>query len=130
MKYKKGYKYKLVETTQYVFQERIKIKHTITPFITISGTIIEIKSGYAWDGPSGPTSDTKSFMRGSLIHDALYQLIREGYLNISYRDWADRELRAICLEYGMNPIRAFWVYWAVRLFGKPAATIRKRVYET
>ena len=40
-----------------------------------------IQKGYAWDGPSGPTIDTENFMRGSLVHDALYQLFREGKLD-------------------------------------------------
>ena len=128
MKYKKGYKYKLVENFKYTFKTP-KPGYIYTPYITIDNGVLLLKSGYAWDGPSGPTIDTKSFMRGSLVHDALYQLIREGHLHISYRDWADRELRAICLEDGMNPVRAFYVYWMVRLFGKPAAIIRKKVYE-
>ena len=43
--------------------------------LTSSG-LLTIQPGYAWDGPSGPTWDTPDFMRGSLVHDALYQLIR------------------------------------------------------
>ena len=39
--------------------------------LTTEGLLI-IRPGYAWDGPSGPTFDTPSFMRGSLIHDVLY----------------------------------------------------------
>lgn len=74
------------------------------------------------DGPSGPTFDTLTFMRGSLVHDALYQLMREGGLDRQmYREAADITLRQICLEDGMNPIRAWWVYQGVRLFGNPSA---------
>ena len=52
-------------------------ENVVTDFISLSknGTL-RIKAGYAWDGPSGPTIDTKSSMRGSLFHDALYQLLR------------------------------------------------------
>jgi hypothetical protein len=41
--------------------------------------------GYAWNGPSGPTLDTRNFMRGSLVHDALYQLMREGRMDNGLR---------------------------------------------
>jgi len=43
-----------------------------------------IKAGYSWDGPSGSAIDTKNFMQGSLVHDALYQLLRENILYESY----------------------------------------------
>ena len=84
--------------------------------IDINGTAV-IKKNYAWDGPSGPTIDTKTFMRGSLIHDMLYQAIRLRFLPNAYRKEADETLRDICLEDGMNSFRAFYVYNAVRMFG-------------
>jgi hypothetical protein len=82
---------------------------------------LTIKRGYAWDGPSGPTVDTKSFMRGSLVHDACYQLLREKHLPRSARDSADRLLQKICKEDGMSAIRAWWVYQGVAIFGKDSA---------
>ena len=84
---------------------------------------LTIRQGYAWDGPSGPTFDTKNFMRGSLVHDALYQLMRRGYLNIdTNRNRADRLLKHICKEDGMSSLRAWWVYQGVHAFGKSAAS--------
>jgi len=82
-----------------------------------------IRKGYAWDGPSGLTIDTSTFMRGSLVHDALYQLIRHGFIsNDEWREQADKEMRRICREDGMFRIRAWWVYWAVRWCGGKAAS--------
>ena len=87
--------------------------------------LLRIRQGYAWDGPSGPTIDTLNFMRGSLVHDALYQLMREKFLDHdTYRDAADRVLQQICLEDGMSVMRAWYIYHAVRLFGNPAADPR------
>lgn len=77
--------------------------------------LLVVREGYAWDGPSGPAISTRTFMRASLFHDALYQLIREGHLAASYRKDADQVLRDVCLEDGMCALRAWWVYHAVRL---------------
>lgn len=83
---------------------------------------LTIQKGYAWDGPSGPTIDTKSFMRASLVHDAFYQLIREKLLNRKeHRKIADQELKKICTEDGMWKIRAAYAYIALRIFGGFAA---------
>ena len=61
-------------------------------------------------------------MRGSLIHDALYQLMRERYLDKEkYREPADRLLQSICKEDGMSSLRAWLVYLGVRLGGDPSA---------
>ena len=66
---------------------------------------------------------TKDFMRGSLVHDALYQLMRDGQLDAGeWRKQADKELRRLCREDGMNPLRAAWVYAAVQLFARKAAS--------
>lgn len=89
--------------------------------LTTSGDL-HIRAGYAWDGPSGPAFDTPNIMRGSLVHDALYQLMRECRIDhAEHRKEADRLLRQHCREDGMSWIRSWWVYAAVRLFGEPAA---------
>ena len=64
-------------------------------------------------------------MRGSLVHDALYQLMREGLLDLGWRETADQELRRVCLEDGMSAIRAWWVYKAVRFGGESSAVWRE-----
>ncbi|MCP4706191.1 MAG: DUF1353 domain-containing protein, partial [candidate division Zixibacteria bacterium] len=81
-----------------------------------------ISKGYVWDGPSGPTIDTLNFMRGSLVHDALYQLMREKLLDYKTdRKDADDLLRVMCKDDGMSSIRAWWVYKAVRWWGEKSA---------
>ena len=81
-----------------------------------------IRKGYAWDGPSGPTFDTRNFMRGSVVHDALYQLMREEHLNRDdWREAADDELERLCLQDGMSKARAWWVHKGVRWFAENAA---------
>jgi hypothetical protein len=122
IKYRSGYKYQLVEEHQ--VKVGVLPKNDIkTDFIELSteGMLI-IKKGYAWDGPSGPTIDTPNFMRGSLVHDALYQLLRNELIDEEWRDEADEELRRICCEDGMPKICARWVYTAVRKWGKVAAS--------
>jgi hypothetical protein len=120
--YKKGYKYQIVET----FTEQIDIRpeqDIDTVYVDLSAAgVLTLKEGYAWDGPSGPTFDTLNFMRGSLVHDALYQLMRMGQLDPEqYREPADRLLQRMCKQDGMSSIRAWWVYQGVHNFGKPAA---------
>ncbi len=120
--YKKGYKYQIVEQ----YQEDIDIRQPQeidTDYIdlTVEGRLT-LKAGYAWDGPSGPTFDTRNFMRGSLVHDALYQLMREEHLDKdTWRKPADQLLRLMCRQDGMWWLRAWWVYVAVRKWADPAA---------
>ena len=118
--YKDGYKYQLKE--DYPTQIEIKPEVDIdTPYITLTTDgALAIKNGYAWDGPSGPTIDTLNFMRGSLVHDALYQLMREQHLGSEHRKPTDHLLREMCKEDGMTALRAWWVYQAVRIWGNPA----------
>ena len=120
--YRAGYKYQLSE--EYSTDIPIIPDDDIdTEYIDLSsaGRLI-IKQGYAWDGPSGPTVDTLNFMRGSLVHDALYQLMRTGKLDKEiHRKPADRLLQQMCKEDGMSSIRAWGVYKGLRFGGGPAA---------
>ena len=124
IKYKKGYKYQLVERWSISTDLRPDHIVVLNPFLflDVDGKLC-IQAGYAWDGPSGPAIDTKNFMRGSLVHDALYQLMRENLLSFSFRKQADEELNRICLEDGMSKLRAWWVYQGVRFGGGPFASI-------
>lgn len=120
--YKKGYKYQLVSD----YSISVDIKPPLNAYtdyidLTIEGDLL-IKKGYAWDGPSGPTLDTRNFMRGSMVHDALYQLMRDGHLKKEVaREPADRLLQEMCKEDGMSALRAWWVYKGLHWFGDPAA---------
>ncbi len=88
IEFKDGYRYQLKRT--FSLQTPIHPPEPVeTDFIALeAGGILHLRNGYAWDGPSGPTVDTGSFMRGSLVHDAFYQLIREGHLPAGCRDAA------------------------------------------
>lgn len=128
--YKAGYKYKL--SSDVCLQIPIyPAKHIETDYILLDTTgKLTIKYGYCWDGPSGPTVDTKTFMRGSLVHDALYQLIRQGYLADSYQVAADKLLQQMCQADGMNKFRAWWVYTALHFFGKYSIQKNPKIIQT
>ena len=118
MKYRKlkGWKYQMVEpfaiTLCFAPPSNITSEFIL---LDIKGELT-LKQYYAWDGASGPCPDTPNIMKGSLVHDALYQLMRLGFLSSSYRKQADMELRRICVESGMNKICAGLVYWGCRVF--------------
>lgn len=118
----RNYKYVLFET--YTIETGIIPPNNLAYYyLTLTATgRLTISADYAWDGPSGPAIDTKNFMRGSLVHDALYQLMRLGALDPDiYRIQADELLRKICLEDGMSQLRAWWVYTGVRIGAAGAA---------
>ena len=98
-----------------------------TEYIKLEGTgKLTIAERYAYDGASGPTWHDKTNMKSSLIHDALYGLMREGHLDKSYRKYADELFRQMCLEDGMGKFRAWYYYNAVRIFG--GRTLNSRNY--
>jgi hypothetical protein len=123
IKYKKRIHYKYTLAEEYSYQTDIQVKEPINlGCLAISANgLLTIRPGYAWDGPSGPAIDTKNFMRGSLVHDALYQLMREEKIDQSQRLRADEILRDVCLEAGMSKIRAWWVFKGVRIGAANAA---------
>ena len=79
---------------------------------------LSIQEGYLWDGPSGPTVDSKSFMRGSLVHDVVYSMLRKQLVPAWTRLEADLLLFVICREDGMSMFRATYVYRGVANFAR------------
>lgn len=84
--------------------------------------LVTIRSGYCWDGPSGPVFKTPATLRPALVHDVFYQLIRRGVVPISERKAVDDLFYRLCLDAGMSRFRAWYFYKAVRWFGNAAAT--------
>ena len=119
IKYKAGYKYQLAEdySLQTVFRPAATRRLEYTE-LNADG-LLTIFKGYSWDGPSGPTFDTKNFMRGSLVHDALYELIYHELLPYDAKITADHILVTICEDDGMSTARCWWVLKGVEIGGDP-----------
>ena len=118
MKYRKIYKYELSERFVSSTRCRPHLQRDFAQWLKLSKAgWLEIREGYSWDGPSGPALDTKNFMRASLVHDALYQMIQEGLLHPRFRKEADQTMLDICKADGMNFFRRWYCYLAVRIFG-------------
>ena len=78
--------------------------------------LLVIKPGYCWNGVNKPGMNTANNRLLSLIHDALCQLIREGFLPYRHRKDADLELEKWGLIGGMHPFRVWYYYKGVRLY--------------
>ena len=124
IKYKKidhpRYKYELLEDYEYElhFDNPLGLKSDY--FMILPRSTLIIEAGYCWDGCSGPTIDTKSTMRAGLVHDALYQAMREGLLSTWMKRAADDELLVIMTEDGSGwwgRFRAAYYHQAVVIFG-------------
>jgi hypothetical protein len=148
LEWTEGYKYRTAKTywmfvNIFPFEEIQLGRITLT----VEGLLI-IDRGYSWDGPSGITIDTKSFMPGSIIHDAGYELLRcpaklldrkcdivrdgvtiHSAAHDQVREEFDRLLKELCLADGMWEFRAGYVYKAVRLGGESSAEKPRKVFK-
>lgn len=127
VKYKAGYKYQLaaeviIKLPFFVYEVRERNNWVC---IDHAQNLI-FAPGYAWDGASGMTIDTKATIRPSLAHDGLYQLMRENLLFAhKYKPLADKLLLDLLIEDGMNSLRATTWYLGVKMFGHQATQPRK-----
>lgn len=88
--------------------------------LSIDGLLM-VKKYYAWDGPSG-AFHTKTFVKGSCIHDIGCDMINNGVLPMSMQPLVDEEMMKINRRQGMWAPRRLWVYMAVRFH-----QVRKKV---
>ena len=85
-------------------------------FVALDEQLLSVRASFAWDGP-WPLPRIKWAMRASMVHDALYHLMRSGKLSWDRRDWADAVFRDLLLEDGMPGWLAEVCYRVVRAFG-------------
>lgn len=116
--YREGYKYQLsrpYEVLTPIFPPN-RIEHE---FYTLDadGRLL-IQAGFAWDGASGPTIDTKASMRPSLVHDCFCQMMAARELDYkTYSPHVHALFKAMCIEDGMWGWRAAIWHWGV-IFGR------------
>ena len=123
IRYRSEYKHQLASDYK-IKSPILPAEDIVTEFIELdAGGELTVKNAYAWDGPSGPVIDTPENMRASLVHDALYQLMRNEELKArTHRKTADELFRKICKEDGVSSWKAKVYYEALRTFGKPATS--------
>ena len=130
MKYQKGFKYQLTED--------YRVLTSITGYdIDITWIKLEpdgyltLKLGFAWDGSSGPTWDTKTCKRSSAEHDAFCRLMVYKLIPRKLKNKIDKIYYNKCIKDGMWKIKAWWRYKALEKTGeiyvKPKN--RKKIYE-
>lgn len=125
--YTKGYKYQLQAPAGFQLA-LVRPERTITTdwvTLTTEGEL-SVRHGYAWDGCSGPTWDGPKTMRGSLVHDVLYQLIRLEQLDKAWKADADEEFRRLLVEDGVMRFRANYFHWGVKRFGRGSTLPSRR----
>ena len=96
--------------------ENLIVDTSIHPYLSLRKGVLEIEFGYIWDGATGVPAN-KDNLRGSLYHDALYELMGLGLLSRLFRDTADQVLRQVCIEDGMTEGWADTFYNFVHSFG-------------
>ncbi len=115
IRYSEGYKYQL----EALYACETPVTGTLIEddlFTLYESGLLVIRKGFAWDGASGPTFDSKSSMRASLVHDVFCVCMRDGRL--SYEKWQDTVnefFRQQCIEDGMWHWRAGLWHAAVEL---------------
>lgn len=125
--YRSGYRYQLDSGYEQPVPELLAYQARMH-YATLEAGTLSIAAAYAWDGMSGPVLTTRWNIRASLIHDALYQLIRETALPPECRPIADVIFRRILIEDGVLPPIAWLYYSAVRLWGDASQHSAKQRY--
>jgi len=129
MKYSKvQYKYYLEETVEVQTSLR-PVQSAIVPgyiFLGLDGKMI-IYRRYAWDGITNGVNFKSNRIPG-LVHDATYQLIREGLIDLSLKEQSDKDLRDMMIAEGSWKFVSNFFYFCVSKFGNAFATKKKKIY--
>ena len=119
--YRRGFKAQVAVEFR-IYTSICPLTDIVTDFYEIhTDGLIIIKVGYCWDFATGGF-DTRTIIRGSVVHDVICQAIIDGLLDRKWKKEGDRLFRKLCREDGMHPIRVWYTYIAVDIgscSGKP-----------
>lgn len=116
--YRSKYKFQLYK--DYWVKTNILVNEPVGNDYTIldsDGSLL-IKKGYAWDGVTGLFFTPKSLLRATLVHDALYQLMRENRLDRVNKGKADKLLFGMSVKDSFLLPCAVCMYIIVSWFGR------------
>ena len=82
--------------------------------------MLRIYKGYSWNGITLGI-DFEFTRIASLVHDALFQLMQEGLLSLSFFKLANLEFKKLMITNGSPKFIANFYYFMVQTFGKPFA---------
>jgi hypothetical protein len=117
-----GFKYVLEEQYQFETGWALNTSYHVEGVVLLERNgRLTIRPGFYWDGPSGPAFDTPNLMRASLVHDAVFRLMREAGLPQLWRLPSDELFRSIAVEDGTDPALAQAAEIVLNLFGGSAA---------
>jgi hypothetical protein len=133
IEYRKGYKYQLAK--DYIVLTEIFGYKFDSQFLKLTKDgVLLIRSGYSWDGPSGPTIDRRENREGSLPHDGIYQMLRNNVFHKNEHErirlYADKLMVDINLQKGMWVLTAKLYKYGVGDFAAFAADPKnkKKIY--
>jgi hypothetical protein len=115
-------RYRLAETITCPFRI-LELRNVVIdshPLIKLRFGMLTVLETYPWDGPTG-VSITKDNAEGTLYHDAGYELMQSGLLDIKYRQVFDELLRRVCMLRGMSKKWANIFYAVVETCGESRA---------
>jgi len=125
--YKGNFKYTLADDESVSVDFFVPAVDIITDFIEWKTTgLLLAKTGYAWDGASGPTWDDKTNLTPSLFHDVIAQLMRMQLVPKTLLPQANEMLREMCVTRGMWRIRAWYWIKGLKLTGGSFADKKNR----
>lgn len=127
MQYTNGYKYQIREEMRFALPSEFQGVDITTDWITLRDCILTIRRGYAYNGASGPTVDTKNSMRATAFHDAMYQLMCEEMLIREFKPLVDELFRELLRQDGMSAFRSAAWHRAVKKMGASASIQNKDI---
>jgi len=122
VKYKHGFRFYLAEDFSLKIDD-LPDENVLPLYkIAMSKGMLTISKGYMWDrGFRG-----KEFIRGTLVHEALYQLIRLGYLPYEWRKKSNEIYYSLLVDDGAPKLFAWLLKKCADLFGNVASNGKSR----
>lgn len=127
MQYTSGYKYQIREDIRFALPPEFDGIDIATDFITLKNRILTVMRGYAYNGASGPTIDTKNSMRPTAFHDAMYQLMCLELLLREFKPLVDELFYELLRQDNMAAPRAFVWKRSVQKLGTGASIRNKDI---